>query len=62
MPYAGDPHAAKMRGYDQSKFAFIVSDAVPGYFMGMDAVYASTGKDTPKMEEHLAIVGKGELK
>ena len=61
-PYAGDPSAAKMRGYDQSSFAFVVSDAVPGYFLGMNAVYESKNKDTPRLEEHLAIVGKGESK
>lgn len=61
-PFKGDPYASKMEGYDHSYLTFIVSDAVPGYFVDMAATFESPKRGTPKIEEHLVIVNAGEQK
>ena len=61
-PFKGDPFASKMEGYDHSYLSFIVSDAVPGYFVDMAATFESPRRGTPKVEEHLMLVNAGETK
>lgn len=56
-PYAGDLNASKMRGYENSKFSIVVSDAVPGHFVEMLATYENTAKDAPRLEERTVMVG-----
>ena len=62
MPYVDDPHAPKMRGYNQSKFDIVVSDQVPGYFVEMNMAIQSPNAGTPKIEESLGLVGSGVKK
>ena len=62
IPFIGDPYAPKMEGYDHTSFSFVVSDAVPGYFLDMAATYQSPKVGTPKLEEHLMLVSMGGRK
>jgi hypothetical protein len=57
LPYVGDPKAAKMQGYDGSKFTMIVSEQVPGEIVQMSSVYESTLKEAPKLEERFTLDG-----
>ncbi len=61
-PYVGDLNAQKMRGYETSRFSFVVSEAVPGQFVELDAVYENTAKDAPRLEERTIMVGAEVLK
>lgn len=61
-PLKGDRNAAKMEGYDFSVLTFVVSDAVPGYFVDMGAIYESPRRGTPRIEERLVFVAAGEKK
>ena len=56
-PYAGDLNAAKMRGFENSRFSFVVSDAVPGQFVELLATYENTDKAAPRLEERTLMVG-----
>ena len=62
QPYAGDLNASKMRGYENSRFSFVVSEAVPGQFVEMNAIYENTLKDAPRLEERTVMVGAEVLK
>ncbi len=62
QPYAGDLNAAKMRGFENSKFSFVVSDVAPGQFVEMDALYENTAKEAPRLEERTSLVGAEVLK
>lgn len=57
VPYAGDRNAAKMQGYEHSKFTFVVSPAVPGHFVELSSVVESTQDKLPRIEERMAIDG-----
>lgn len=57
VPYANDINASKMRGFEKSKFSFVVSDAVPGQFVEMLATYESTDAAAPRLEEKTQMVG-----
>lgn len=61
-PYAGDISANKMRGFDESKFAIVVSNDVPGYFLDLTSTFESKLKGQPKLFEHLSLVGMGAAK
>lgn len=61
-PYSGDLNASKMRGYENSKFSIVVSDAVPGHFVEMLATYENTVKEAPRLEERTLMVGAEVLK
>ncbi|MEQ1711653.1 MAG: hypothetical protein ABL908_09640 [Hyphomicrobium sp.] len=61
-PFLGDKNAQKMLGYEGSKFAFLISDAVPGYFVELHAGFVSSVKDAPKFEERIKLVGTGAMK
>ena len=61
-PYSGDLNASKMRGYENSKFSFVVSEAVPGQFVELVATYENTAKDAPRLEERTAMVGTEVVK
>jgi len=56
-PYAGDINAAKMRGFENSKFSIVLSDSAPGQFVEMQAMYESTDKAAPRLEEKTLMVG-----
>lgn len=57
IPYAADVNAAKMRGFQKSKFSIVLSEAVPGQFVEMQATYESTDKAAPRLEEKTQMVG-----
>jgi hypothetical protein len=61
-PYAGDLNASKMRGYENSRFSFVVSDAVPGQYVELLAVYENNAKDAPRLEERTVMVGAEVVK
>jgi hypothetical protein len=61
-PYSGDLNAQKMRGYENSKFSIVVSDAVPGQFVELLATYDNNAKDAPRLEERTLMVGAEVLK
>jgi hypothetical protein len=61
-PYAGDLNAAKMRGFENSRFWFVVSDAVPGQFVELVATYENTDKTAPRLEERTSLVGAEVVK
>lgn len=61
-PFATDKNAQRMLGYEGSKFTFVISDAVPGYFVDLHAGFESTVKDSPKFEERIKLVGAGAMK
>jgi hypothetical protein len=61
-PYSGDLNASKMRGYENSKFTFVVSDAVPGQFVELLATYENVAKDAPRLEERTIMAGAEILK
>lgn len=58
-PYAGDPNAAKMQGYEGSQFTLLVSEAVPGQLAEMMASYSSTIPGAPRLEERITLTGVG---
>lgn len=58
-PFAGDKNAQKMSGYDGSRFTFVVSEAVPGWFVEMVSTYESTIKEAPRLEERFTLAGVG---
>ena len=57
QPYAGDLNAQKMRGYENSSFSFVVSEAVPGQFVELVSIYENNAKDAPRLEERMLMVG-----
>lgn len=61
-PFATDKNAQRMLGYEGSKFTFLVSDAVPGYFVDMHAGFESTNKQAPTFEERIKYAGSGAMK
>lgn len=62
QPYAHDPSAIKMQGFEGAKFTVVVSNEVPGYFVDMVSSYESKAAAGPKLEEHISFVGMGENK
>lgn len=58
-PYAKDPNVRLMRGYENSRFIFVVSDAVPGYFVEMTTILESSEKASPRLEERISFVSEG---
>jgi hypothetical protein len=61
-PYAGDPNALKMMGYDGATFDIVVSDEIPGYFVAFASHYASPMKESPNLDETIKFDGVGEIK
>ena len=61
-PYVGDLNASKMRGFENSTFTVVMSDAVPGQFVEMKALYENTAKDAPRLEERTVMAGTEVMK
>lgn len=61
-PFAGDPNALKMMGYDGASFEIVVSDQVPGHFVAFASHFASPMKNSPKLDESIKLEGVGEIK
>jgi hypothetical protein len=61
-PYAGDPNASRMMGYENSRFVIVYSDAVPGFFVEMSSTLENTDAKAPRLEERISFVNEGEKK
>ena len=60
-PFAGDPNALKMMGYDGMSLEIVVSDKVPGHFVNLASHYASPMKGSPRLDETITLEGVGEI-
>jgi len=58
-PFVRDPNRHKMHGYEGSTFSFVVSEAVPGYLVELDAVLDSPKENAPRLEERIKFSGVG---
>lgn len=54
-PFAGDARAARMLGYEGSRFEFLVAEAAPGMLLEMTSQFVSTLPDAPKLEERIFL-------
>ncbi len=61
-PFAGDPNALKMMGYDGMSLEIVMSDQVPGHFVAMGSHYESPMQGSPKLDETIKLEGVGEIK
>lgn len=61
VPFQGDPNARQLDGFDKSSFAFLLSPAVPGYFLEMTSNIESSKKGYPSINERLSLVKVGEM-
>ncbi len=57
-PYAKDLNKEKMRGYENSRFEILLSEAVPGHFVEFVSIFESTEKNSPRLEERITVVTK----
>jgi hypothetical protein len=60
-PYANDKNATRMLGYEGARFSFVVSDAVPGYFVDLLSTFDNAAKEAPRFEERITLVGAGAV-
>jgi len=61
-PYAGDPNASRMMGYENSRFVIVYSDAVPGYFVELTSTFENSDAKAPRLEERISFVSEVEKK
>lgn len=54
-PYADDPNATKLQGYERSRFTITVSEQVPGHFVSMLSHFENIKPETPGLEERITI-------
>lgn len=62
VPFIDSKDAKKMRGFEKSKFSFLLSPAVPGYFLELKSDYQSTDANSPVVNEKINLVGLGAAK
>jgi len=55
-PFAKDPNRQKMQGYENSKFSFVMSKDIPGYFYELTADMVSTQPGSGKLNNRLTLV------
>ncbi len=55
-PFVNDPNKQKMQGYENSKFSFVMSKDIPGYFYELNADMFSTQAGTGKLSDRLVLV------
>jgi hypothetical protein len=55
-PFAKDPNRHKMQGYENSKFSFVFSKDIPGYFHELTADIVSTQPGSGKLDNRLILV------
>jgi hypothetical protein len=55
-PFATDPNKHKMQGFENSKFSFVLSKDVPGYFYELNSDIFSNQAGTAKMSDRLVLV------
>lgn len=56
VPFDGDPNAAKMQGFEKSKFSITVSKDIPGYFYELGSDIFSSQAGTGKVQDTLKVV------
>lgn len=56
VPFESDPNKHKMQGYENSKFSFVMSKDLPGYFYEFNAEIFSTQAGTGKITDRLVLV------
>lgn len=56
VPFEADPNKHKMQGFEKSKFTFILSKDIPGYFYEFGADIFSSQAGTGKMQDRLVLV------
>lgn len=61
-PFDNDPSVAKMRGYEVSRFTFVVSAQVPGEIAEMISATKSNAQDSVSFEETTTLAGFGGVK
>lgn len=61
-PFENDPSRAKMRGFENSEFTFVISDKIPGHFAKMVADFANTQKNAATLLDTITLEGVGEIK
>jgi len=59
-PFLNDPNAPSMEGFQDSNFAIIVSNEVPGYFVELVSNFQSRVAGAPTLNESISLVGMGE--
>lgn len=62
IPYANDPSRAKMKGFETSVFAIVLSEKVPGQFAQMTSNFVNTDKSFPTLTETMTLDGVGGVK
>jgi hypothetical protein len=55
-PFVDDPNKHKMQGFEKSKFTFVLSKDIPGYFYEFNADIFSSQAGTAKMMDKLVLV------
>lgn len=55
-PFATDPNKHKMQGFENSKFSFLLSKDIPGYFYELSSDIFSTQPGAGKMQDRLVLV------
>ncbi len=56
-PFADDPNAARMRGMDALALGFVLSDAVPGRFVSLEAAIPASETGTVRFEQRMVFSG-----
>ena len=56
VPFEEDPNKSKMQGFENSKFTFVMSKDIPGYFYELNAEIFSTQAGTGKLTDRLVLV------
>jgi hypothetical protein len=56
VPFETDPNKHKMQGFENSKFTFIMSKDIPGYFYELQSDIFSSQAGTGKMQDRLVLV------
>jgi hypothetical protein len=55
-PFVNDPNKHKMQGYENSKFSFVMSKDIPGYFYELNADMFSNQAGAGKLTDRLSLV------
>lgn len=54
-PFIDDANAARMLGYEGTRFEFLAADEAPGMLLEMTASYVSTMPDAPRLDERIVL-------
>jgi hypothetical protein len=55
-PFINDSNKHKMQGFENSKFSFVISKDIPGYFYELQSDIFSSQTGTGKMQDRLVLV------